>query len=64
MLAQFIKQIANSQSEIIYIPKNYVDVELRVPSINKAVDLLDFKPKYDLFEGLKRTIDWYRRIEK
>ncbi len=64
MLAQFIKQIANSQSEIIYVPKNYVDVELRVPSINKAVDLLDFKPKYDLFEGLKRTIDWYRRIEK
>lgn len=64
MLAQLIKQIANSQSEIIYIPKNYVDVELRVPSINKAVDLLDFKPKYDLFEGLKITIDWYRRIEK
>jgi len=64
MLAQLIKQIANSQSEIIYIPKNYVDVELRVPSINKAVDLLGFKPKYDLFEGLKITIDWYRRIEK
>lgn len=64
MLAQLIKQIANSQSEIIYIPKNYVDVELRVPNINKAVELLDFKPKYDLFEGLKITIDWYRRIEK
>lgn len=64
MLAQLIKQIANSQSEIIYIPKNYVDVELRVPNINKAVDLLDFKPKYDLFEGLRLTIDWYRRIEK
>ncbi len=64
MLAQLIKQIANSQSEIIYVPKNYVDVELRVPNINKAVDLLDFKPKYDLFEGLRLTIDWYRRLEK
>jgi dTDP-glucose 4,6-dehydratase len=63
MLAQLIKQIAKSQSDIEYVPKGYVDVELRVPSINKAVDLLGYKPKYDLIEGLKRTIDWYRSME-
>ena len=63
MLAQLIKQIANSKSEIIYVPKNYVDVELRVPSIDKAKELLGFKPKYDLIEGLDRTIQWYRSIE-
>ena len=62
MLAQLIKQIAKSESEIVYVPKNYVDVEIRVPSIDKAVDLLGFKPKYDLIEGLKRTIQWYRSI--
>lgn len=64
MLAQLIKQISNSKSEIIYVPKNYVDVELRVPSIDKAVELLGFKPKYDLFQGLERTIEWYRSKEK
>ena len=63
MLAQLIKQIAMSKSEIIYVPKNYVDVELRVPSIDKAKELLGFKPKYDLIEGLDRTIQWYRSIE-
>lgn len=62
MLAQLIKQIANSQSEIVYIPKNYVDVELRVPSISKAIELLGFSPKYDLIDGLKKTIEWYRSM--
>lgn len=62
MLAQLIKQLACSKSEIVYVPKNYVDVELRVPSIEKAASILDFKPKYDLSEGLSKTIQWYRSI--
>ncbi|MCB2309095.1 GDP-mannose 4,6-dehydratase [Clostridium estertheticum] len=64
MLAQLIKQIAGSKSEIIYVPKNYVDVELRVPNIDKAVDLLAYSPKYDLTSGLTKTIEWYRNLEK
>lgn len=64
MLAQLIKQISNSKSKIIYVPKNYEDVELRVPSIEKAVSLLGFKPKYDLMSGLSKTIEWYRKLEK
>lgn len=64
MLADLIKKISDSKSEIKYVPKNYVDVELRVPSIKKAVQLLGFKPKYDLYDGLKKTIEWYRSIEK
>jgi len=60
MLAKLIKRIANSKSEIIYVPKNYVDVELRIPSIEKAKKILGFVPKYDLDEGLEKTIEWYR----
>lgn len=63
MLAHLIKQISNSKSEIIYVPKNYVDVELRVPSIDKAIELLGFNPKYDLYEGLSRTVEWYRSMD-
>lgn len=59
-LAEKIKSIAQSNSEIIFVPKNYVDVELRIPDIKKSKDLLGFDPKIDLNEGLKRTIDWYR----
>jgi dTDP-glucose 4,6-dehydratase len=38
-----------------------VDVELRIPSIEKAKTLLGFEPKVDLNEGIKRTIEWYKR---
>jgi nucleoside-diphosphate-sugar epimerase len=36
-------------------------VELRIPNIDKAKELLDFRPRIDLEEGLLRTIYWYRR---
>lgn len=64
MLAETIKRISNSNSEIKYVSKNYVDVELRIPSIEKAKELLGFSPKYDLTEGLTKTIDWYRGVKK
>ncbi|EKQ57012.1 MULTISPECIES: GDP-mannose 4,6-dehydratase [unclassified Clostridium] len=62
MLAKLIKTIAHSKSEIVYVPKSYVDVELRIPSIEKAKKILKFNPKYDLDEGLEKTIQWYRGV--
>lgn len=59
-LAEKIKTLARSNSEIIFVKKDYVDVELRIPSIQKATRLLGFEPKIDLNEGLIRTIEWYR----
>jgi dTDP-glucose 4,6-dehydratase len=63
MLARLIKEIANSSSNIIYVTKSYADVELRVPSIHKAKELIGFNPKIDLVSGLKKTIEWYRNLE-
>lgn len=60
-LAEKIISICKSKSKIIYIPKNYVDVELRIPSIEKAKDLLGFIPEIDLNEGIKRTYNWYKK---
>jgi UDP-glucuronate decarboxylase len=60
-LAEKVIQLAKSSSQIVHVPKNYVDVELRIPSIEKAKTLLGFEPKVDLNEGLKRTIEWYKR---
>lgn len=62
MLAQLIKRIANSKSKIIYVPKTYVDVELRIPNIDKAKEILGYDPNYDLADGLEKTIDWYRSV--
>ena len=60
-LAEKIVLLCKSKSKIVYIPKNYVDVELRIPSIDKAKDLLGFNPKVDLNEGIIRTYKWYSK---
>ena len=58
-LAEKVIQLARSCSQIRHAPKSYVDVELRIPSIEKIKGLLGFEPKIDLNEGIKRTIQWY-----
>lgn len=60
-LAEKIIQLSGSSSKIVHIPKTYVDVELRIPSIEKAKSLLGFEPKVDLNQGLKITIEWYKQ---
>jgi UDP-glucuronate decarboxylase len=59
-LAQLVKRLCGSDSKIVYGYRDYVDVELRIPSIKKAMKLLGYWPKVDLEEGLERTIGWYR----
>ena len=59
-LAEKIVHLCKSKSKIVYVPKNYVDVELRIPSIEKAQELLGFYPKIDLNEGILRTSKWYK----
>lgn len=60
-LAEKIIQLCDTKSKIKYVPKNYVDVELRIPSIEKAQQLLGYKPKVDLNEGIVRTFNWYKK---
>jgi nucleoside-diphosphate-sugar epimerase len=39
---------------------DYRDVEIRIPNIDKARDLLRWEPAVDLDVGLERTVAWYR----
>lgn len=63
-LAQKIVDICESKSKIVFVPKTYADVELRIPDIEKAKKILRYMPKIDLDEGIKRTVDWYRETLK
>ncbi|MBN2573923.1 MAG: NAD-dependent epimerase/dehydratase family protein [Deltaproteobacteria bacterium] len=60
-LAKEIIRLASSASHVEHVPWDQADVELRIPNIDKAKELLDYAPKIDLEEGLLRTIYWYRR---
>lgn len=58
-LAALIVRLAGTRSPVTSIPWDFPDVELRIPNINKARELLAFEPKVDLEEGLEKTIEWY-----
>jgi nucleoside-diphosphate-sugar epimerase len=60
-LARQIVRLSGSSSRIRLVHWPHPDVELRIPNIDKAKELLHFAPKIDLEEGLLRTIYWYRR---
>jgi nucleoside-diphosphate-sugar epimerase len=59
-LAARIKRLAGSESEIVFKPLHYTDVEMRIPNVDKALKLLEWEPRVDLDDGLARTIGWYR----
>jgi UDP-glucose 4-epimerase len=59
-LAQRIRRLTGADVDIRFQPLHYTDVELRIPNIDKARDLLEFEAKVELDEGLARTIAWYR----
>jgi UDP-glucose 4-epimerase len=59
-LAQRIKRISGCPGEIVFVPRNYVDVELRIPNVEKAREALGFAAAVELDDGLERTIAWHR----
>jgi nucleoside-diphosphate-sugar epimerase len=59
-LARTIVRLADSRSEIRFVPWDFPDVELRIPDTRKARELLGFQPRVELEDGLTRTIVWYR----
>jgi len=58
-LANTVVRVLDSKSTIRFIRKDYADIELRVPNVDKARALIGFEAKVDLEEGLKRTGEFY-----
>ncbi len=59
-LATRIKRLTDCPGGIVFEPLGYVDVELRIPNVAKAHELLGWEPSVELDDGLTRTIEWYR----
>jgi nucleoside-diphosphate-sugar epimerase len=59
-LATRINRIAGGAGEVVFTPIDWADVELRIPNVEKAGELLGWRPQVELDEGLARTIAWYR----
>lgn len=57
-LAHTICRVLNSKSKIHHEKALSADIAIRIPSVEKAFDLLGFKAKVDLEEGILRTSSW------
>mgnify|MGYP006099432305 FL=1 len=60
-LAETVCRVLKSESKIIFKPALSADIELRIPNVDKAFDLLGFKSKVDLEEGILRTAEWMKK---
>ena len=62
-LARLVKELTKSDSKIVFdeLPKD--DPLRRKPDISKAKMILDWEPKVELEEGLRRMIGWFEEKE-
>ena len=67
-LANWVKSLIESESEIQFIPYDeayapgFEDMQRRVPSISKIGSLIGFKPKYSLDDTLRRVIEYEQQF--
>lgn len=59
-LAQTVARVLKSESRIEFVPALSADIAVRIPSVEKASELLGFRAKVDLEEGIARTAEWFR----
>lgn len=59
-LAETVCRVLGSKSRIVFRDALSADIELRIPSVSKARELIGFQARVDLHEGIERTAAWYR----
>ena len=59
--ANRILKLTGSSSKIIFKPLPVDDPKTRCPDISQAKRLLGWEPKVAVADGLKRTIEWFRK---
>ena len=60
--AEEIAKLTGSDSKIVYEPLPTDDPKQRRPDISKAKSILNWEPKIDRAEGLKKTYDYFKSI--
>lgn len=61
--ADRIRTLTGTRSEIVFGSLPEDDPKHRQPDISKARNLLSWEPKVSLEEGLKLTVDYFRRLQ-
>jgi UDP-glucose 4-epimerase len=59
-LAQTVCRVLKSESKINFVPPLSADIAVRIPSVDKSEEILGFKAKTDLEEGILATAEWMK----
>jgi UDP-glucose 4-epimerase len=59
-LAEAVLRVTRSESSIQFSPPLSADIAIRIPSVEKAYQVLGFKAEVDLEEGIRRTAEFFR----
>lgn len=59
-LAETVLRVLKSDSKIIFDPPLSADIAIRIPSVDKAKQLIGFNAKVDLASGISRTAEWIK----
>ena len=60
-IAQQILHLTGSASRVVFRPLPQDDPKTRCPDITRAARELQWRPHVTLMEGLRRTVEWFRR---
>jgi UDP-glucose 4-epimerase len=66
-LAKRIKDVSGSSSEIVNVSyesrygSSFEDTKRRVPDLTRSRKVLRYSPTVNLEDGLRLTLDWWRR---
>jgi len=63
-LAQTVCRVLGSKSKIKFKKELSADIELRIPSVKKTEEILGFKAKVDLEEGILKTAEYFKSDRK
>ncbi len=61
-LATMIKDITSSRSDIVFEDLPEDDPKVRKPNIGKAEKLIGWRPKVDIEQGVKNTVEYFKSI--
>ncbi len=60
--AKEIRELTESDSEIVFEPLPEDDPQIRQPNISKAKAVLDWEPRVARREGIRRTMEYFRSL--
>ncbi len=63
-LAARIRRLTGGTASVAHIPHLGPDIQVRKPNLDKARELLGYRPQRDIDEGLLETLDWLAAADR